>query len=128
MVVLDTNIIIDHLRLKESGKSYLRKLEEKFTKDLLAISIVTVQELYSGQGTKDLKREEYLLSTIGAIQILPYSYEISELAGKIARDSKNPIDFADATIAATTILNGAELCTLNNKHFVNISDLQILQI
>jgi len=126
MVILDTNIIVDHLRLQESRKSYLRKLEEKFTKDLLAISIITVQELYSGQSTKEPRKEEYLLSTIGSLQILPYTYEISELAGKIARDRIKPIDFADAAIAATTIMNGAELFTLNEKHFKGIPKLQML--
>ncbi len=126
MVILDTNIIIDHLRLRGSEKSYLRKLEEKFTKDLLAISILTVQELYSGQSTKDSKNEDYLLSTIGPIQILPYSYEIAELAGKISRDLQNPIDFADIAIAATTMILGGRLSTLNKKHFKDIPNLELI--
>ena len=128
MVVLDTNIIIDHLRLQGSGKSYLRKLEEKFTKDLLSVSIIAVQELYSGQSTKDPRREEYLLATIGSLQILPYTYEVSQLAGEIARDSGETIEFADSAIAATAITNGAELCTLDEKHFKNIKHLDLLQI
>jgi len=126
MVILDTNIIVDHLRLQKSEKSYLIKLEEKFTKDLLAISIITVQELYSGQSTKEPRKEEYLLSTIGSLQILPYTYEISELAGQIARDRIKPIDFADTAIAATAIVNGGELATLNAKHFKGIPKLRML--
>lgn len=57
MVILDTTIIIDHLRLQGSQKSFLRKLEEKYSKDLLAVSILTIQELYSRQSTKDQKKK-----------------------------------------------------------------------
>ena len=126
MVIVDTNVIIDHLRLQGSAKSRLRQLEDKFTKDLLAISIVTIQELYSGQSTTNSKNEDYLLETITPLQILPYTYEVSQLAGEIVRDSTVPIDFADAAIAATTIVNGAQLATLNHKHFQGIPNLELL--
>lgn len=127
MVILDTNIIVDHLRLQGTGKSFLRKLEEKLGKEQLAISLISIQELYSGQSTKDPGREEYLLATIGSLQILPYTYETAELAGVIARDLKQPIELADAAIAATTIVNGAELVSLNKKHFKGIPALRLFE-
>lgn len=85
---------------------------------------MTVQELYEGKSTKNKEKEGYLLLTISALKILPYTYEIAQLAGEIARDLKNPIELADATIAATTIVNGASLYTLNKKHFQGIKDLK----
>lgn len=115
MVILDTSIIIDHLR-RPPRESYLFKLtEKKLPKKSLALSIISVQELYEGQSTKDLRREEVMLSTINTMKILPYTFEVAQLAGKITRDLERPIEIADAAIAATVIINGGRLATLNRK-------------
>ena len=34
----------------------------------------------------------------------------------------------DAAIAATAIVNGADLCTLNQKHFLKIPNLELFEI
>ena len=69
--------------------------------------------------------EQYLLATISPLKILPYTYEVAQLAGEIARDLEFPIELADAAIAATTILNGGTLLTLNKKDFSGIKELLI---
>src|ERR1700683_2176014 len=110
MVVLDTNIIIDHLRLQErQTESRLMTLVKTKPKEILAISMITVQELYEGRSTRETQKEQYLLATISPLKILPYNYEVAKLAGEIARDIERPIQLADAGIAATAILNGCEL-------------------
>src|SRR6185437_3265271 len=111
MVVIDTNIIIDHLRLQEKEQSLLMKLASQLPKETLALSIISIQELYEGASTRDSQHEQYLLATISPLKILPYTYEVAQLAGQIARDLNHPIELADAAIAATTILNGASLQT-----------------
>ena len=127
MVVLDTNIIIDHLRLQSAkADSKLMHIARQKPKETLAISIISVQELYEGRSTKDGQKEQYLLATISPLKILPYSYDIAKLAGEIARDLERPIELADATIAATTILNGSSLMTSNTKDFVGIPRLQLI--
>ncbi len=124
MVVLDTNIIIDHLRLQKKGQdSELMKIARLKSKEVLALSMISVQELYEGQSTKDERMEQYLLATISPLKILPYTYEVAQLAGEIARDLDHSIELADASIAATTILNGGVLLTLNKKDFLDIRDL-----
>ena len=128
MVVLDTNIIIEHLRLAKTKKSNLIKLVERKPKEVLALSIISIQELYEGRSTRNKRKEEFLLATIAPLKILPYTYEIAQLAGEIARDLNRPIELADAAIAATTILNGAQLLTLNKKDFLGIERLEILAI
>jgi len=127
MVVLDTSIIIDHLRQK-NGETYLMELAEKSPKENLAISVITVQELYEGKSSADQKKEEYLLATISPLKILPYNYEVAKLAGKIARDLEDPIELADAAIAATTITKGSSLFTLNKKDFKDIPDLDLFKL
>lgn len=127
MVVLDTNIIIDHLRLqKMEVESKLMHIARQKPKETLAISIISVQELYEGRSTNDEQKEQYLLATISPLKILPYSYDIAKLAGEIARDLERPIELADAAIAATTILNGCSLMTSNRKDFVGIPRLQVI--
>lgn len=126
MIILDTNIIIDHLRMRGTKESELMKFAKKHVKEDLAISVVSIQELYEGQSTLNENKEEYLLATITPLKILPYTYQTAQLAGEIARDLKNPIEFADAAIAATSIFNGALLYTLNKKHFLGIKNLELI--
>lgn len=126
MVVLDTSIIVDHLR-QPAEKSKLIKAIESFPNERFAVSIISIQELYEGQSTKRESAERDLLTTLTKIEILPYTYEIASLAGKIARDLSRPIEIADATIAATAIVNKANLMTLNQKDFMGIKELKLLE-
>ncbi|MFB6226394.1 MAG: PIN domain-containing protein [Candidatus Paceibacteria bacterium] len=126
MVILDTNIIIDHLRQQDSDNTALISAAKNKSKENLAISTITIQELYEGQSTGNSKEEEYLLATITPLKILPYSYEIAQKAGKIARDLTRTIELADAAIAATAIINGADLFTLNKKDFKKIENLELI--
>jgi len=125
MVVLDTNIIIDHLRRENQRDSLLIRLAKEKPKEALALSMISVQELYEGSSTRNEKREQHLLATISPLRILPYTYEVAVLAGSISRDRKTPIELADAAIAATAIIHGGVLYTLNRKDFSGIPDLQL---
>ncbi len=125
MVVLDTNIIIDHLRQSPNNDTLLKQIARKTKKEDLAISVITVQELYEGKSTLNEEKEAYMLATITPLRILPYTYEVAQTAGKIARDLKQPITFADAAIAATAITYGVPLLTLNKKHFAGIRELEM---
>ncbi len=125
MVILDTNIIIDHLRQSPNKDTLLKNIARKTKKEDIAISVITVQELYEGKSTMNEEKEAYLLATITPLRILPYTYEVAQTAGKIARDLKQPIEFADAAIAATAITYGATLLTLNKTHFAGIRELEM---
>jgi len=126
VVVLDTSIIIDHLRQRPSAESHLDKIVKKMPKESLAVAMITIQELYIGTSTTNEQAEQLLLATITPLKILAYTYEIAQLAGEISRDTKRPIELADATIAATAITNGLQLATLNKKDFVGIEGLEII--
>ena len=127
MVILDTNIIIDHLRRKRKSKSFLEEIAAVKPKETLAISIVCIQELYEGNSTRDEEKEKNLLAAISPLKILPYTYEIAKLAGKIVRDGITSTEFADAAIAATAITSGGLLFTLNKKHFQGIKELELFE-
>jgi predicted nucleic acid-binding protein len=127
MVLIDTNIIIDHLRLQDTQQdSRLMVLAKHNPKEILAISVVSVQELYEGRSTRDPQKEQYLLATMSPLTILPYTYEIAKRAGEIARDLQRSIELADALIAATAIQNNCFLATINTKDFQGIPQLSLL--
>ena len=123
MVILDTSIIIDQLR-RPPKESYLFKLAQKLSKESFALSVLSVQELYGDQSTRDTRREELMLATISPLKILPYTFEVAQLAGEIIRDFPQPIKFVDAAIAATTVVNRAILATLNRQDFQRITDFE----
>lgn len=125
MVILDTSIIIDHLR-QTGKKSFLQALIEKLPGETFALSVITIQELYEGQSTRDKDRENHLLILLSQFKIVPYDYNVAELAGKITRDTKPLVSFADAAIAATTIINGCQLYTLDKKDFSSINNLELI--
>ena len=89
MVILDTNIVIDHLRQPSDTHPYFYQMMNKNPNGKLAISIISVQELYEGKSARNEKQEQILLTIISHLNIIPYSYEVAKLAGIIARDSKD---------------------------------------
>lgn len=125
MVVLDTSILIDALRQFKGHDLVLREFIGLDSDDL-AISVLTIQELYAGKSSKDLKKEKLIQVVISSLDILSYTYEAAKLAGEIARDSDRSLSFQDAAIAATAILNKAKLFTLNKKDFKEIKNLKLI--
>lgn len=128
MVILDTNIIIDHLRRAKNQDSYLKMIAKEKPKENLAIAAISIQELYEGKSTKKKVKEDDLIAIITPLRILSYTYEVAQLAGVIARDLKQSLEFADAAIAATAIVNRAVLATFNKRHFAGIEDLEFFNI
>lgn len=66
-----------------------------------------------------------MLDVLSVLRIYAYDQEIAATAGKIVRDWKPEMEFADAAIAATAICEGCPLFTLNTKDFQNIPDLTL---
>lgn len=128
MVIVDTSIIIDHLRQKRGGETNFKLLLRAFGKEYIGVSILSIQELYSGQSTKKEAKEQQILAVISPLSILPYSYEIGQLAGQVTRNSKRPIGFADAAIAATGLYYQYSLATLNLKDFQGIAHLDLVEM
>lgn len=125
MVIVDTNIIIDHLR-QSPKKSKLIQVFKDYPEERFGLALISLQELYAGSSTRNESAEQALLSTLAKIEILPFTYEIVRLGGIITRDLPRPIELADAAIAATAIINQAKLFTLDKKDFVGIGKLQLL--
>lgn len=124
-VVVDTDIIIDHLRQEEKrkSKSELEMIVEN-TNITPLISAATVQELFAGQSSKKIKEERKIRRILALLEIISITLEIAGAAGKIMRDTKPIVQFADAQIAATAISEKAYLLTKNKKDFAKIKGLK----
>ena len=120
-MLVDTDVLIAHLRGIEAAREWLRQARERGP---LAISAVTVTELAGGMRSTE-RREVWALLT--ALRIEPVSEVIARRAGALMRQyrrSHSGIGLADYLIAATAETLGADLATLNLRHFPMFPDLE----
>lgn len=112
LTVLDTTVLIDHVRGSEAARAYLRGL-----RGLPACSEVTRTELLRGIRSGQRSATEGLM---GMIQWIVVDEQISRHAGELGRRyrrSHASIGAADLLIAATAELAGGDLVTSNVRHF-----------
>lgn len=125
-IVLDSDIIIDHLRdYGDTLEILLASASQKIFQ--LYIPSIVVTELFSGKETKKQERLFNLKKLLERFELVSGDREISELAGFLMRDY-SPIKLADAIVAATAISLNAKLATRNKKDFEDIKGLNFFKL
>ncbi len=118
--LLDTNILIDHLRDRPDAVALMNaRIADS------AVSSLTIAELYHGVREG---RERAALSALQAIvAIFPVTDEIAQQGGLYARQyrSSHGSGLIDCLIAATAHHHGLQLVTLNARHFPMLPDLEV---
>ena len=112
--LVDTSILIDHLRGREDAAEVLER--ERLRAPLHA-SEITRLEVLAGMRPAEKDATESLLSTL---LWHPVDASVAEAAGALGRRwlvSHHAIDSADLAIAATANLNQLRLLTRNVRHF-----------
>jgi len=123
--LLDTNIIVDHLRGKKS-------LEIAVLKKGSAVSIITRAELFYGaykstQTAKNLDKIEQMFEDLD-IEIISLDEKTLHFYGKIKTKLETKgqkLDEFDLLVAATCLANNLTLVTQNLKHFQRIPQLKL---
>jgi len=119
--LVDTSILIHYLR----GHGSTADLSERQRSvGVLRVSELTRLEVLAGMRPSEEDQTRWLLS---ALVWHPVDDEVAEEAGALGRrrlPSHSAIDGADLAIAATTVLTGSELLTLNVRHFPMFADLR----
>lgn len=118
-VVLDTSVLVDHLRASEPATAYLAGLDEQ-----PACSEISRIEIVQGLRSAERSAAGRLFALIDWV---PVDEAIARRAGELGREwrrSHPGIGVADLAIAATAGLLEAALATRNTKHFPMFSDLQ----
>lgn len=121
-LVIDTSVLIDHLRGDERAARLLREAVQA-GHELWSATVVRV-EILAGMRRGEERATHALLS---AIRWQELSSEIADLAGDLARrfmKSHRGVDTVDYVIAGTAQALDATLKTQNVKHFPMIKDLQ----
>jgi tRNA(fMet)-specific endonuclease VapC len=117
-VLVDTSIIIEHLRKLHKNQSVLYKLE---TGHLLYSSTVVAFELWAGAA--QFSKQQEVQELLRLFTVLPFTLEISEQAAQIYRDLRNRtqvIEIRDVFIAATAVVYELPLVTLNVWNLIAI--------
>jgi predicted nucleic acid-binding protein len=122
IVVVDTSVLIDHLRGDARATARLAEL----VRDGHALWSVTVvrAEVLVGMRASEERATHALLN---ALKWQPVTVEIADEAARLARrfrKSHSGVDLVDYLIAAATNALGARLLTRNAKHFPMLSELE----
>lgn len=121
MILVDSDILIAHLRGVPDARSWLR---EARLRSPLSISVATVAEMTGGMRSAE-RREVWAL--LNVMRPEPVTELVARRAGELRRRfrrSHTGIGIADYLVAATALELGAELATLNVKHFPMFDDLR----
>lgn len=118
-VVIDTSVLIDHLRAATPATHYLASLEER-----PSCSEISRIEVIQGLRSAERKVAERLFTLFDWV---PVSEAVARRAGELGRRwrrSHPGIGVADLAIAATAEQIDATVATCNLKHFPMFPDLR----
>ena len=127
--ILDTNIVSYLMKGGPLAEAYVPHVQGK----LLAISFITVGEMYFGAENKnwgEVKRQK-LETTLRNFVVIPYDHEIARCYGRLMAERKRngrPIAPNDAWIAACATRHAAPLVTHNARDFEGITSLDVITV
>ena len=118
-ILLDTDVLVDFLRGHENAIAYVEGRSSQ-----IVLSAVVVGELYAGvKGDEELKKLDELVSLF---HVVPVTAELARSGGLYKRDyhASHGVGLADAIVAATAESLGADLKTLNIRHYPMLKGLR----
>jgi hypothetical protein len=124
-VLIDTCVIIDHLKGVPQASKYLEKAENQEIDGL--ISTVTELELFAGTKMSD-EEQKAIFELLEVVEAITVTSEIAQKAGLLLAQYRKShgLRALDAVIAATALINDAVLITLNDRHFRFIQGLLVI--
>jgi predicted nucleic acid-binding protein len=123
-LMVDSTILIEYFRKTDKANSKLVAHFKNY--DQLYISSVTEFEVVNGATQSHLQFWDGMLPRF---TILSFDSKTARQAAEIVaqlKTKRKTIDKPDLFIAATAVVNGLTLDTLNIKHFIHIDSLQLL--
>ena len=112
--IVDTDILIDHLR----GRQYAIRLLERWNESgLLAISVITQLEIYQGVRPDEVVRTDALLESPVSLDV---DVSLARLTGTLIGEFRRrgiTVSMADAIIGATALQRRVPLLTNNVRDY-----------
>jgi predicted nucleic acid-binding protein len=115
VILIDSDILIEHLRGKAEAQDWLVQARE--SSGPLAISVVSVTEIAGGMRSPE-RRE--VIRLLGSMQRFEVTEQVAWRASTLMqqyRRSLSGIGLGDYLIAATALTEGLELASLNIRHY-----------
>lgn len=122
---LDSDVIIWHLRKGERQRAVDAHLEKLATTGSLVCSALSVAEVEQGVRKGEEARTRAFLR---ALRAHPVDQVVAERAGEVVRGLRArgiTVGLADAIIAATCLVHGLTLITLNVADFEKVDGLAL---
>ena len=117
--LLDTDVLVDFLLGHKKAVAFVNTCSAR-----IILSSIVVAELYAG--VKGNAEQAALADFVSLFRVIPASAEIAKAGGLHKRDygKSHGVGLADAILAATAEAEGAELKTLNRKHYPMLKGLR----
>lgn len=122
-LLVDTNVLIDHLRGDLRSTEALRLIEIGVHRGFL--STMNEYELLAVREIRPVRWVQ-VSRLLKLFQIIPVTSSVAHRAADFRRRYRTPD--GDAIIAATAVLLGVTLVTRNLKHFVGIAELHVTSL
>ncbi|NOZ69982.1 MAG: type II toxin-antitoxin system VapC family toxin [Deferribacteres bacterium] len=122
-MLIDTDILIDHLRKKRDALKFLSKEIEEGS--LLFVSVISRVEIFAGMRRGE---EDVVKSLFDLITPIEVDVTIADKAGEYLKkfSKSHALNIGDAIIAATTSEMALKLITKNVKHYP-MKDIEVVR-
>ena len=121
MILLDSDVLIEHLRGHQAAREWL--VQARLSSGPLAISVVSLTEIAGGMRSPE-RRE--VMRLLGSMRRFEVSEQVAWRTAVLMREyrrSHSGIGLGDYLIAATALTEGLELATLNIRHYPMFPEL-----
>ena len=121
MILVDSDVLIEHLRGKGAARDWL--VSARQSSGPLAISVVSLTEIAGGM--REPERRE-VMRLLGSMQRFEVTEQVAWRAAALMQEyrrSHSGIGLGDYLIAATALTEGLELATLNVRHYPMLPEL-----
>jgi predicted nucleic acid-binding protein len=117
-ILVDTDVMVDFLRGQSAAVAFVRKNSTR-----MMLSCIVAAELYAG--VRDDDERATLDALLSLFRTVAVTSEIARMGGLFKREyaKSHGVGLADAILAATAVAEGAELKTLNVRHYPMIKGL-----
>lgn len=127
-LVLDTDVLVDHLRLRDSP--WIALLEDIQRRRIGGyVSVITLAELHAGSLMAQAVIRTRTRRLLSLFRRVPVQEEIAIKAGALLREHvRDGLALADALVAATALSLDAPLVTRNRRHYQLVRGLRFYPI
>ena len=125
-VIVDTSVIIDHLRGISPDFKTLETLQRQQSIEL-CIPHVVIIELFTGRNAKKKRVRDGLDALLSGLDVVGLSVASAKKAGELLRTYVQVPDPFDAIIAALAWEHDAQIATHNQRHFRHIPSITLFE-